>query len=134
MFGELLLGAASSVEGRVAPVSSSARASDLSARTRHDGDAAFSQKASDAAGGLAQSRADATAAKDRAADARHGKRHRADASEDERPRPRVKFKVPDGDDRIGPIFEEEGREQVESAEPLIDAADARIGRFVDVYA
>ncbi len=146
MFDPISLGAASIGVNRVSRVSSPARVSDLSARSRDSEDATFSQGSADEAAGSGRQRRDPVGLKAKAGDSRHGKRHQTDATEEEAPRAKVKFRAPRTDGKFEPIFEAEGRPPVKRGEPILEEqasekvqeASSRepeeIGSRVDVYA
>ena len=78
--------------------------------------------------------------KAKAGDSRDGKRHQTDTTEEDAPRPKVKFRSPEDGE---PIFEAEGKPAIKRAEPILeDELSERgppgdpqaLGHHVDVYA
>ena len=145
MFDPVSIGAASIGVNRVTRATSSTRVSDLSTRSRESEDAASSHGSAQEAAGERQGR-DPVGLKAKAQDSRHGKRHDPDATEDERPRPKVKFRPPSEDGSGEPIFEAEDRPAIERTEPILDddvvakptpslnGQTPGVGSIIDVYA
>ncbi len=145
MFDPVSIGAASIGVNRVSKVSSPARVSDLSTRSRNSEDAAFSRGSANEAAGDRRRR-DPVGLKAKAGDSRNGKRSRTDATEEEPLRPKVKFRAPSEIGDTEPIFEAEGKPTVKRSKPILDEPEPKVprrnqdgtpddlGRNVDVYA